>query len=865
MKTTLFFLLATFLCLNAVKAQTQTQFSIAATSTVSCNDDASLTVNFTNGTAPYQLTLYTTQTGTVYDQSVSSNSIVINNLANGEYYISASDANGYYSTLQQYRISSPISANFTIVNATCLASNNGSIAGNPSGGIAPYSYLWSNGATTNSLPNTNSGQYFVSITDQQGCIFHSDSLYVAFIPSFNVDITNTNISCQVAGTATATVAGGGTYSYFWNTTPIQTTQTATGLVEGHYRVVVTDQNNCSADASTYLFEINAFNISLTQTKETCLLANGSITASPSGGTAPYTYLWDTGAKTASITNLSAYIIHTVTATDALGCISKESEYIYRTSPIQTSTSSTDALCNNGGGGSAYVFANNGTAPYSYSWNTGQTTASITNISKGFHYVNITDGIGCSANTYAYVNELPTCTSTITGSVYNDINGNCIKENGEDGLQWTSIEYAPNQFTYTNQNGDYSIRVASGIYQLQVTPPSGWTQTCLPISLTVNASVGGTTYANNDFLLNPGTPRADVRINVYAGGFRPGLTGNNVIYYTNDGTRTESGTIEYTFSNDWEYFDASPTPTTYDPILRKATWTYSALKPFETRYIYVSMSVASTTSLGTALQASVTITTILTDIDLTNNSSTLNTFVVGSFDPNDIQVSPQGSGTEGYIVEEEVLTYRIRFQNTGTAEAYNVSVSNEIDANLEDYTLSILDASHAFEANIKDNTITFDFPNINLPDSNSNEPESHGYILYRINRKSDLMVESKIYNQANIYFDYNAPVETNRVQNTIGTTTATTSTETVEQNVLLFPNPCQDKLNLLVNNNNESVLSVILYTASGKAMNLLEETSIGNGKQQLEIDLSALQLPNGIYIIKSILNDRVNTQQLIINK
>jgi len=865
MKTRLFFLIATFLCLNVIKAQPL--FSITATSTVSCNDNASLTVNFANGTGPYQLSLYTTHLGTVYNQSISANNTIINNLPNGEYYIYASDALGDYSMLQQYRITSQINTNITINDETCvIGANNGSITTSPpSGGISPYTYAWSNGATTNSISNLHTGMYFLSITDNQGCIFHSDSLFVNNTPSIVATTSSTDKSCQTGGSATATVTTPGTFSYYWNTNPVQTTATATGLNTGAYTVVITDQNNCSVQHYAYVSEINAFDIAKTVTDETCLLTDGSITVSPLGGTAPYTYLWNTGATGPSISNLNAYTSYSVTATDALGCTSKKTTYINRTSPIQTNVSSTDALCNNGGGGSAYVFANNGTAPYSYTWNTGQTTASITNVYAGYYYVSIKDAIGCINQSYVYVSELPNCTSIIKGSVYNDINGNCIKDNGEVGLTNISVQYASSKFAYTNQNGDYSISVVPGTYQLQVTPPNGWSQTCTPSTLNVNANTGGTTYTNNDFLLNPGTLFTNVSIYLWGGGARPGFPAYNAINYYNNGNKTESGTIEYTFSNDWDFSNASPAPNTYNPILRKATWNYSALNPRENRYIYVNMSVPTTTGLGTILHANTSITPTVTDIDLTNNTSSINTTVVGSFDPNDIQVSPQGSGTEGYIIEEEVLTYRIRFQNTGTAEAYNVSVSNEIDANLEDYTLSILDASHEFVANIENNTITFDFPNINLPDSNSNEPESHGYILYRINRKTDLMRESKIYNQANIYFDYNAPVETNRVQNTIGGLDATIAEEYLTQKVILFPNPCQDKLNLLIQNDNESIVSVILYTSSGKALSLVEEKSLGKGQQQLEVDLGDLQLSNGLYIIKTILNDRINTQQLIINK
>ncbi len=865
MKSIIFFLII-FLGLSYSYAQNT--ISIHASSTISCHDDGSLSIQINGGLAPYYLQITDINHNTHFNGTIPSHNTVVNNLPNGEYFITAYDAN-WANGFSTHRINAQLGSSFTITDETCAG--NGTITATPSGGNAPYSYRWSNGATSQSIQNVTFGKYFVSITNSQGCIFHSDSIIVESKPNINVTINTTPKICNTMGSATAVATGGsGTYTYYWKTSPVQTTANATNLIEGRYSLIVTDHSGCSTnDHYFYINEPDQYTISGFKSDETCLNADGSISLSPSGGTAPYSYLWNTGSTHQNLTQLSGYNTYHVTVTDALGCTSKNTFFINRSSPLQTTTSSTDALCNTGGGGSAYVFVNNGTAPYTYQWHNGQTSASIHNIPEGHYYVEITDAQGCKANTMVSVNENQSCKVSINGTVYNDINGNCIQDNGEYGLRYALIEYTPGFYTVTNENGDYSLSVYPGTYQLSVHPPTLWNVTCInaPFSITVIATTGGATYNDNNFAIQASSIQTEVYTSLYLSQQRPGFTESVFLHYGNNGTQTASGTIEYVFSNDWDFISSNPMPSTYDANQRKATWNYNNLKPFDRRAITIDMSVASSISLGTPLHADAVITSSNTDIDPSNNTITANTIVVGSFDPNDIQVSPQGEGTEGYIIEEEELTYRIRFQNTGTASAINISVSNVIDQNLEDYSLSILDASHHFNANIKDGIITFDFPNINLPDSNSNEPNSHGYILYQINRKKNLAPGEKMYNQADIYFDFNEAITTNQVENTIGgiNTSTESPSDLLKKGLTLFPNPCQENVKIKLYSQTESNLSVFLYTISGQLIPIVEEIRIQAGEQEVDINLTPLHLPNGMYIIKTILNNQVDTQQMMINK
>ncbi|MBJ6118347.1 IPT/TIG domain-containing protein [Pontibacter sp. BT310] len=144
-------------------------------------------------------------------------------------------------------------------------------------------------------------------------------------------------------------------------------------------------------------------------------------------------------------------------------------------------------------------------------------------------------------------------------------------------------------------------------------------------------------------------------------------------------------------------------------------------------------------------------------------------ITDSFDPNDKQVTPTGLTSENYTPTGVALTYKIRFQNTGTDVAYRVVVVDTLSQNLDISTLQMGSASHNYRFDVSGKgspVLTWTFDNILLPDSNSNEPGSHGYIQFSIKPKADLPGKTLVENFADIFFDYNSPVRTNITANRI---------------------------------------------------------------------------------------------------
>ncbi|MDT8411174.1 MAG: T9SS type A sorting domain-containing protein [Vicingaceae bacterium] len=300
-------------------------------------------------------------------------------------------------------VNSSPTATTTQTNVSCNGGTNGTATVTPTGGTAPYTYLWSNAATTATATGLAAGVYNVTITDANGCTTNVSNITITEPTALAGSVTSqTNLACNGGTNGSATVsATGGTapYTYLWSNAA--TTATATGLAAGIYNVTITDANGCTTNVSNItITEPTALAGSVTsQTNLACNGGtNGSATVSATGGTAPYTYLWSNAATTATATGLAAGI-YNVTITDANGCTTNVSNITITEPTALTSaiTSQTNVSCNGGVNGAASVSATGGTPSYTYLWSNAATTATATGLAAGNYNVTITDANGCTSN------------------------------------------------------------------------------------------------------------------------------------------------------------------------------------------------------------------------------------------------------------------------------------------------------------------------------------------------------------------------------------------------------------------------------------------------------------------------------------
>lgn len=271
----------------------------------------------------------------------------------------------------------PLSSVAASQNITCNSACNGTANISASGGTGSLNYLWNTSQTGSSLTGLCPGTYVVTISDSVNCTT-GDTITITEPPLLTASASSTDATCSGSdGSATVNATGGtGMYSYSWSTSPSQNTATASNIPTGTYSVTVTDSNNCSVVSTIGVGQISNLVASASvQTNAACFQScDGSASAAPVGGTAPFIYFWNTSPvqTNSTATNLCAGTF-TVIVTDSNNCIDSAQITISEPTPLTLSLSQNGPVCN---GDTVMLSAtiNGGTSAYSYSWTGGPSTA-----------------------------------------------------------------------------------------------------------------------------------------------------------------------------------------------------------------------------------------------------------------------------------------------------------------------------------------------------------------------------------------------------------------------------------------------------------------------------------------------------------
>jgi hypothetical protein len=341
--------------------------------------------------------------------------------------------------------------------------------------------------TSTYTPSITSGTVTLTLTtdDPAGpCTAVVSTVVITVNESPSVTTSTTNVLCfgQTNGSATANVIGGTpAYTYTWNTSPTQTTQTASTLIAGIYTVIVTDQNTCSTTANATITAPAAIlSASSVLANETCnQLDNGLIDVSVSGGTSPYTYIWSNGANTQDLNPLSAGT-YVVTITDNNGCTTILSQTITQPSLLAATITPTNETCNELNNGTATVNVIGGSVPIAYLWSTSATTVSIGSLSAGSYSVTVTDNNGCTASATTLITQPDVL--TINAPIVT--NESCSAAN--NGSIAASVSGGTTAYTYTWSSGGGNVstitNLDAGTYSLTVTDINSCATTVLGIVL-----------------------------------------------------------------------------------------------------------------------------------------------------------------------------------------------------------------------------------------------------------------------------------------------------------------------------------------------------------------------------------------------
>ena len=425
-----------------------------------------------------------------------STNAVLTNIAAGEYSVTVTDSNGCTAeaavTLTENE-GIALAAN-DVINNECNGGSAGAATISADGGVGTYTYLWSNGATNETETGLVAGSYSITVTDIGSCTGEITIDITEPLP-FQANDTIVHINCDGAEDGSITIAptgGTGTLSYVWNIG--STEATITNLVPGQYSVTISDALDCVGE---FLFVIEepdpiTINVITTAVPNCPGDSTGMITIEASGGIGVFTYLWNNGDTTATISNLEEGD-YTVSVTDANGCISEASFTLDDPSEIDAIATETMPSCFDSTDGSITISASGGTGGYTYLWEDGITTESLESIAAGEYNVVVTDMNSCSKS----------FNFTLSGPLEIEANITTmdVSENGAmDGMAIAAPQNGVEPYSYIWSNGATTASVGGldpGLYTLIISDANGCTieamvvinnGDCNLISTTISSSV-----------------------------------------------------------------------------------------------------------------------------------------------------------------------------------------------------------------------------------------------------------------------------------------------------------------------------------------------------------------------------------------
>lgn len=437
----------------------------------------------------------------------------------------------------------------------------------------------------------------------------------------------------------------------------------------------------------------------------------------------------------------------------------------------------------------------------------------------------------------------------------NLDGCDINDNLYPNLKFSINDGSSLEAYIGNASGNYSLSVAEGSYTVTPIIENSNYYAVSPNSVSVDFPSEVSPF-NQDFCITPLGVFNDLEITLIPTNLAvPGFESTYKIIYKNVGVATLSGLVEfdYNFDSDYmQYMSSVPSETFISNSI--VSWDYTDLAPLETREILVTFELNTPTdpnfplNSGFELNFAATVYPLQDDETPNNNDMGLKEFVVNSFDPNDIRC------LEGETIDPddvgEFVHYIIRFENLGTANATNIVVKNAIDtAKFDINTLMPLDGSHEFYTRINDsNDVEFIFENINLP---FDDATNDGYVVYKIRTLNTLVLGDEFSNQAEIYFDFNAPIITNNYTTEVSEDQLSTN-EFSLLNAKVHPNPVN---NILTIESNTLLNSASIYDINGREIleSQFEDT-------YYQLDLRELQV--GIYFLKVFSNSGSNTLKII---
>lgn len=632
----------------------------------------------------------------------------------------------------------------------------------PSGGVPPYSYAWSNGGTTNTMYDLPGGTYTVIVTDSNGDT-GTASATVAVLPDLNVAALLTSSYPDCLGSCDGRMRAflnqnGGQEPYAYAYGVIGDPEVNSGTTSGapfFFNACATDLMWFVATDAHGCTDSTTFELNIPTTYPAPIINVTNACAGEANGSVEI--------------DLTGWFFTDGTSTELIG------------------PGPEDTIPHNGD-----YFFYDGLSPGDYRLRIPPPAYACV---EPFYFT-ITDQTNCGA---------------LTGTAFVDLDQDCVNGPNDPVLVHQPIMVQPgNIVRLTNATGGFNIPLDYGSFTVEQPNPD-LDQLC-PLSNPYPFDLSAGSPVHTVLLADSVIGGIDLSVHFTSSWAIPGFVQTTWITVTNH-SPYPTAPITLSFDHEAIFTFVSSTEVPQSIASGNVTWSLPGLGPLANQQVEVHLQVPADPDLiGTTYTAAATITSA-GDTYYANNAFE----VVGAYDPNDITArTTAGSSTDYFLATDEDIVYTIRFQNTGNFPAQDVHILDTLSELLDMASIQIIGASHEFvAAYLDDRTLRFDFPDIQLPDSTNDEPNSHGYVAYRIKPVASLNVGDAIENTAAIYFDLNPPVTTN---------TSVVNVQTIQgihhqtiTEVGVVPNPARTDVKVLRNGRAAEIKSGVIIAADGRRM------------------------------------------------
>ena len=351
---------------------------------------------------------------------------------------------------------------------------------------------------------------------------------------------------------------------------------------------------------------------------------------------------------------------------------------------------------------------------------------------------------------------------LSGIVYFDSNQNKLKDTDEVGIPGIPVRFQPDDLlSITNAQGEFFMFADSGDV-LTMTPEYSvaWQQTTDSLSYTSTFEEGSSGNHDHLFGLYPVADWYDLSLGLTSNPIRCNQNTHFFLHWLNGSTRSVDGRVIMQYDSLATFVSATLPPSMHDIGARELTWDFDSLSLYTDQFVRITFKMADETFVGQMMNFSASSFMDTKGTDVLMDHVVYTPILVCAVDPNDKLVMPPGVREENYTLKDDLLTYTIRFENLGNAEAIDITIMDTLDTSLDVSSFHVVNSSFPVLTTIDGQVITFFFKNIWLV------AQGTGFVTYEVKPRSDVQDLTPVENLAGIVFDFNQPIVTNTTTNTL---------------------------------------------------------------------------------------------------